>query len=127
MAPPAPRPSVHLLLLPSYPPNQRQLLTLPPVLRVKRAASVWRLMRAPKQNVKEFLEKRRRATKRLLSKKKKTGSLGRSSPQSSGLNGTNMANYMYLTRTGQSVLQCCQCDTNNDKHHNYGQSWTAIH
>jgi len=28
-------------------------------------------MRAPKQNVKEFLEKRRRATKRLLSKKKK--------------------------------------------------------
>jgi len=84
-------------------------------------------MRAPKQNVKEFLEKRRRATKRLLSKKKKTGSLGRSSPQSSGLNGTNMANYMYLTRTGQSVLQCCQCDTNNDKHHNYGPSWTAIH
>lgn len=34
------------------------------VLRVKRAAAVWRLMRAPKQNVKEFLEKRRRASKR---------------------------------------------------------------
>jgi len=45
-------------------------LTLPPVLRVKRAAAVWRLMRAPKQNVKEFLEKRRRATKRVLNEKK---------------------------------------------------------
>jgi len=77
-------------------------------------------MRAPKQNVKEFLEKRRRATKRVLNEKKQ-GVGRRRSPQSSGLNGTNMANYMYLTRTGQSVLKSWQCDTNNDKYHNYGQ------